>query len=507
MYDRIDEENDFSIELSCGYSTYYKFLKNQPKKFLCTMCGNHTIDKETCFKESKNRVLIKELEFNKELKHYEALRKSLERIENDPEFYIDKTFEGLVDSLKARRDQLKEKVCNLIDDYFLNVIERVEKEKKIIQEDFEKDLNKVDFIQKENLDSTNLSPYEKANQIEQNIERVKENSAMIKQLVKNISIGEVYVLDEAKKIDQKFIGEFFGKIYITDREDPVEETFEYECKKGLYSHFESINQIQIMKNDYILAASSDQTCTIWDRETEKYLSKFLGHTDVVTSAIFLNNQFFATGSMDKTIKIWNTNTGFCLKTHTDHTGGVLCLKASKSGDIISGSLDGTIKIWSKNVKTLYGHTGGVTCLDETPDDIIISGSSDNSIKTWSPTGKCLFTFNGHKSEVLCVKFISKEIFASCSKDKSIKLWNLENGKYIKSLVGHKDSVQQIEKLEKDKLVSCSYDGTVKIWNMDTAKCLGTIDAHNRPVTCFELTDKGDILTGTVEGSIFIWTKK
>lgn len=501
-----DSSDNFSIELPCGYSTYYKFLKNQPKKFLCTMCGKHYIDKETCFNTPKNRLLILESELKQELENFKTFKKKVDRIETDPEFYIEKTFEVLMKEIDTRREALKKKVCAQIDHYYSLVVDRLNTEKKSIQKEFERDLKNADLFQIERLKLADIPENDKRFQFEQNLLKVKEKKVLIEDIIKNISIGENYRLGEGKPIS---VQPYFGKIYAVEPEEPEKETTNrYECIRGFYNHFDCIKQITYLKNDRVLSASKDQTVNLWEKDTGKYLSKYNDHSDIVTCVIFLNNQFFATGSLDKTIKIWNTSTGFCLKSLNGHTKGVLCLKLLTNGDIISGSEDKTIKIWSHKVRTLQGHTDSVNCLDETLDGTVLSASSDQTIKAWNIiTGSCIFTFNGHKGEVLGVLIVDKESFASCSKDRTIKIWKLVNSKCTKTLLGHADSVEQIKKFENNDLVSCSLDGTIKIWNIDDGNCIETIQGHNRQITCIEVTEKEEIISGSIDGSIYFWSKK
>lgn len=497
--------SQFSIELPCGYSTYYKYLKNQPSNFMCTICGKHFIDKDLCFNEPKNRQIIKQSELFSEIESYNNLKKYLERIKNDPEMFVDKTFETLEFKISKRCNEMKENFCKQIDSYHLDIKERILKEKKAIIIEFKKKLSKCEFLSED--DSNYLDPNSSDNldKIDEKLEKHKEYSSIITKLIKNISLGENFQLEDAKELN---VHDYFGKIYASKQNNKNESPdFNFKCVKGFYGHTDRIKEILSLGNDRILSVSNDHTINLWDKATGKNLITFIGHTDSVLSIVLMNNQFFATGSKDKTIKIWNTGNKFCLKTLSGHTGAVISLKLLKNGEIISGSDDKSIKIWGKNIKTLNGHDGNVNCLDEKYDGLIVSGSADSLIKIWNVLSeKCLFTLTGHKTEVMDVKFFEKEILVSCSLDKTIKFWNTSNCTCIKTLIGHVDSVQQIAKFNHDYFVSCSLDGLIKVWENGSGLCITTIEAHHRPITCIKVTNSEELITGSIDGSIYIWNK-
>ncbi|RNA44021.1 ribosome assembly 4 (RSA4) [Brachionus plicatilis] len=502
--------NEFSIELPCGYSTYFKYLKNQPPKFLCTMCGKHFIDKESCFNEPKNRLLIKQNELSNEIVKYNNLKKYFDRIKSDPDMYVDKTFEKLEFNISQRCTELKEKFCKQIDDYYLDIVDRIVKEKKAIAHEFESNYMKCELPSADDLKSLENSTSDVIDQVNRKLDECKESSSIITGIIKDISVGENFQLEDPNEIN---VHDFFGKIYASkknsksDDNNKTDANTKYHCHKGFYGHTDKVKQITLLGNDRILSVSFDQTVNLWDKENAKVLTTFIGHTDSILSICLMNNQFFATGSKDETIKIWNTGNKFSLKTLTGHTGAVICLRVLKNGEIISGSDDKTIKVWAKSVKTLFGHEGSVNCLDENYNGLIVSGSSDCSIKTWNAlTQKCLSTLNGHKGEIMDMKILGNDFLASASLDKTVKIWNIKNSNCSKTLVGHLDSIQQIDKLEKDKLVSCSLDGSIKIWNIDSGNCISTIEAHFRPIICLKVSDKGELLTGSIDGSLYVWSK-
>ena len=100
-------------------------------------------------------------------------------------------------------------------------------------------------------------------------------------------------------------------------------------------------------SDFVVTASYDGTCGIWDAATGKERATLRGHTDkVLACTISPDSDFVVTRSEDKTCKIWDAATGSERATLTGHINKVLaCAISPDSGFVVTASGDSTCKIW------------------------------------------------------------------------------------------------------------------------------------------------------------------
>ena len=96
----------------------------------------------------------------------------------------------------------------------------------------------------------------------------------------------------------------------------------------------------------MLTASADGTAKLWNA-SGYLLQTFIGHTDLVVSAVFSRDGgLVLTASDDKTAKVWNADTGDCIKT----------LRADNVQSALFACGD-------------YGRRFGAYCLDERPQSL------------------------------------------------------------------------------------------------------------------------------------------
>ncbi len=83
------------------------------------------------------------------------------------------------------------------------------------------------------------------------------------------------------------------------------------------------------------------------------------HNDSVSDLTVLENGFLISTSFDKTIKIWDHSFQLWTSTPNAHSKAILKLKVKNNGDLISSSQDGTIYFWNTDHfilnKTIYIH--------------------------------------------------------------------------------------------------------------------------------------------------------
>ncbi|MBD2488228.1 WD40 repeat domain-containing protein, partial [Aulosira sp. FACHB-615] len=209
-------------------------------------------------------------------------------------------------------------------------------------------------------------------------------------------------------------------------------------------------------------------------------------TNVFTVAFSPDGKVLATGEADGRVRLWNANTGKELSTFIGHEGGVNSV--AWSGDnltLASGSDDGTIKLWDVQTGefrlSLASHKGGVNSVAWSGDNLTLaSGSRDGTVKLWDlQTGKCRLTLTGHNGWVNSVAWSGDNLtLASGSRDGTVKLWDVQTGEFRLSLTGHESGVFSVAwSGDNLTLASGSDDGTIKLWDVQTGEFRLSLASH------------------------------
>jgi WD40 repeat protein len=210
-----------------------------------------------------------------------------------------------------------------------------------------------------------------------------------------------------------------------------------------------------------VSGSWDGAVRLWDIETCKVVTKWMGHTDIVWSVCWSRDgRRVLSGSRDGTARQWEVENGETMPEPIENilasieTGHEQVWAVVYSPDmtlIATSGWDGpdasSIKIWDaktgKLVATLKGHTNIVVCLAWTKNGkTLISASVDSSIRIWNTTNwQQTAVLDGHTSSVSGIAISPNGRFlASASEDKTVRLWNLDNGQPISSPIQHTDDL-------------------------------------------------------------------
>lgn len=232
---------------------------------------------------------------------------------------------------------------------------------------------------------------------------------------------------------------------------------------------------------------------VWEWQSEQYVMKQQGHSNVMSSLAYSpDGNFIVTGGYDGKVKVWNVNSGFCFLTFSEHTSGVTGIDFSRNKKFfVTASLDGTVRafdmvryrnfktltaprlvqfscvavdysgeliaagaqdvfdihLWSlkygKILEVLSGHEGPVASLDFSPvptSSMLVSGAWDHEIKIWN----CLENSGEHINvdlmfDVACVAFKPNgEEFAVATINSTISILNVKTGGQMYSIEGRKD---------------------------------------------------------------------
>ena len=204
--------------------------------------------------------------------------------------------------------------------------------------------------------------------------------------------------------------------------------------KELNGHTGFISDCRFLDDNQILTSAGDKTCSLWDIETSKRKTTFLGHTaDVMSISLNHDNRTFVSGSCDSTAKLWDIRNGESVQTFhgnqsdvngveffpnymafgtagDDYTARLFDIRSdqelmcfshdnvnhsatsigfSKSGRLMfCGYDDFQCSIWDTikgdRAGVLAGHDKRVSCLGVSDDGMAIcTGSWDTVLKIWN----------------------------------------------------------------------------------------------------------------------------
>ncbi|MEE9351338.1 MAG: WD40 repeat domain-containing protein [Thiotrichaceae bacterium] len=207
-------------------------------------------------------------------------------------------------------------------------------------------------------------------------------------------------------------------------------------------------------NKFLATASSESSIIkLWDVQTNKAMSKFIGHHgDITDLAYSPDGKFIASSAKDGTIKLWNISNKSIEQSFigSSKTVEFLSLAFSPDGRYLAGGANQgvadkhVIEIWDaqelKHKRTLTLHEAPVTALRFSQNGKnIVSGATDGTIKVWTvATGAATHNFitNDEKKAIHSVDFTKDgQNILSVTHDGATNLWSLKKNKKAYSLLG------------------------------------------------------------------------
>jgi WD40 repeat protein len=240
----------------------------------------------------------------------------------------------------------------------------------------------------------------------------------------------------------------------------------------------------------VVSGSWDGVVRLWDIDTCKVITKWMGHANGVGSVCWSRDgRRVLSGSQDGTAKQWDVQSGDTILEPTEnilasietrHERVWAVVYSPDTTMIATGGLDGprtekffesSVKIWDaktgKLVVTLKGHTDAVRCLAWTKDGkTLISGSYDSSIRTWNTTNWEQTAVLEHTGFVYAIAISPNgHILASVSGE-TARLWNLENGQLIGSPIQHAEQVNCVSfSADGKRLATGCNDKNAYMWDV------------------------------------------
>ncbi|MEM7361622.1 MAG: WD40 repeat domain-containing protein [Bacteroidota bacterium] len=234
--------------------------------------------------------------------------------------------------------------------------------------------------------------------------------------------------------------------------DTTTKKYEFRCTKTLKGHKDKVLTMDIdSQGKRLLTGGEDNQIILWDLENEKYIRKFTGHTNFVTSIHFhpIFQGVFISGGLDKTIRYWNMNPLQCQKfTFAGHEHYVSCVRWSTFYPIVaSASWDQTIKLWDLQkytyINTLKGHETTVIVVEWDPknQDILFSAGKDITMMWNVKTRQCLCTFGKKSSFSYRIIEETKKTIRSCSNENIVNSLICRNGRLFSGSGGIKGKLR------------------------------------------------------------------
>lgn len=238
-----------------------------------------------------------------------------------------------------------------------------------------------------------------------------------------------------------------------------------------------------------LGVSGAGQLLVWEWQSEQYVMKQQGHSNVMSSIAYSpDGNFIVTGGYDGKVKVWNVSSGFCVLTFAEHTSGVTGIDFSRNKKFfVSASLDGTVRAFDmvryRNFKTLTApRLVQFSCVAvDYSGELVAAGAQDVfDIHLWSlKFGKILEVMSGHEAPVASLDFspsATSSMLVSGAWDHTIKIWNcLEKSGEHENVDLMSDVVCVAFKPNGEEVAVATLNCTISVLNASSGQQLYTIE--------------------------------
>ncbi|SCV71944.1 BQ2448_4638 [Microbotryum intermedium] len=245
------------------------------------------------------------------------------------------------------------------------------------------------------------------------------------------------------------------------------------------------------------------------REITRCSSSLDGHASPILCASFSpTGRILATGSGDNTCRLWNLDTETPQSTLKGHTGWLLCVEwDGLERTVATGSMDNSVRLWDPKTglaigDALRGHSKWITSLANVATPRLASSSKDSTVRVWNVKAQRLdFSLGGHTASVNVVRWGGEGVIYTASSDRTVKLWSGKDGKLIRTLSEHAHWVNTMALNTDFILRSGPYDQKAKTpANDEEAQALALARYQKFTSTQPEL-----MITGSDDHTLFLWS--
>jgi WD40 repeat protein/serine/threonine protein kinase len=195
--------------------------------------------------------------------------------------------------------------------------------------------------------------------------------------------------------------------------------------------------VALSQDGHILISGSNDTLSLWDVSTGKYLQTFEHNSGNLTSVFLSSDGRVALASFSEQLQVWELPTGRCIRT----------------------------------IRTLLYSGGAALCQD---GQRALTGHE--SMKLWDlRTGRCVREFNSGAPPITCVAISEGNRFAvSGHEDGTVRAWDLATGTCMRTCVGHNTQVSSVACSSRAGL-ALSAGRDVRCWDLSSGRCLRTLE--------------------------------
>ncbi|KIK40862.1 hypothetical protein CY34DRAFT_806792 [Suillus luteus UH-Slu-Lm8-n1] len=247
-------------------------------------------------------------------------------------------------------------------------------------------------------------------------------------------------------------------------------------------------------------------------------------SEVRTIALSPDGKKVVSGSRDGAVRLWDIDTGKVISKWMGHTGEVKSVCWSRDGQrVLSGSYDGTVREWDveKGETTLGPIEIGyqlVWAAVYSPDKAMFATAGDDRrpldsaeypIKIWdSKTGELVTTLNNLTTSCLAWSTDGKTLISgSYYSDHSIRTWNTKTWKHVAVLEGHTETIIYSIVISSNGriIASASGDETARLWNLETSQPISSPLYHaDRVISLSFSADGQQLATACEDKNAYLW---
>ncbi|CAN0338954.1 guanine nucleotide-binding protein G(I)/G(S)/G(T) subunit beta-1-like isoform X2 [Lethenteron reissneri] len=204
--------------------------------------------------------------------------------------------------------------------------------------------------------------------------------------------------------------------------------------RELPGHNGYLSCCRFLDDTKILTSSGDTLCCLWDIETGRLSSTFMGHTgDVMSLSLSPDGRMFVSGACDSSAKLWDVREVKCRQTFTGHESDINAINFFPNGQaFVTGSDDATCRLFDIRADQelcVYANDGvvcGVTSIAFSRSGrLVLAGHDDFNCNIWDGMKQeKAGVLAGHDNRVSCLGVTDDGMaVATGSWDSFLKVWN------------------------------------------------------------------------------------
>jgi eukaryotic-like serine/threonine-protein kinase len=268
------------------------------------------------------------------------------------------------------------------------------------------------------------------------------------------------------------------------------------------------------------ACENDGVVLLWDRQTQRVVARFAGHTGRVPTAVFVGPGRIASADTDGNVFLWTwprgedgrTVDGQRIGKHWRHRGGVHRLRVSPDGgELVTASYDNTAQILDSQTGEPIGapfeHQGGVKCVAFGGDGLILSACEDDGAREWRPApGSLLRPPFAHDAGTEQTLYTPDGKYLLVRKDKAASVRRALTGEPVGMPFQPGGGVHGFAiSPDESTLMTGGAGGDVRFWQLSTGLPFGQTLKHRGGAWAVAISSDGEsAVSGGLDGGVTLW---